>query len=200
MDTQPLPDFKEDLSFLKSDLKKDLRTKVDTQIPLPSSTILKKMFDNLSDKEIEKNNLGQPFKHEKAYEAFCKWYRLPLQLKKPKTERKFEEKWGLPKGYCESNFIRKEDFNQKTSQHFFEWMMGLWPDVVYAIYKDAVRGSAPQAKAFSEIILKRLDVDKPAVTISPMMLVGVPQDKIDKLFIPKEIQSVKEVVPIIEEK
>ena len=193
MDTQSLPDFKEDLSFLK--VKEE-----DTQIPIPSSTLLKKMFDNLSDKQIEKSNLGAPFKHEKAYEAFCQWYSLPTQLKKPKTARKFEDKWGLPKGYCELSFRRREDFGQKSSQYFWEWMMSLWPDVVYAIYKDAVRGSAPQAKAFSEIILKRLDVDKPKVTISPMILMGVPQERIDRLFIPKEIQSVKEVVPLTEAK
>lgn len=36
---------------------------------------------------------------------------------------------------------------------------------------------------------------KPKVNIAPMMLIGVPQESIDRLFIPKEYGEIKEITP-----
>ncbi len=190
MNTLSLPDLEEDLSFLK--VKEE-----DTRIPIPSPDFIKKVYkDQASQKDT---GLGRPFEKEKEYDAFCKWIALPKDLRKPKKLGQFEDKWGLPRSYTEY-FKEREDFQQRRLQYFWEWMMDLFPDVVYAIYKRATKNSSVDARAFAEIILKKLDVEKPRVQISPMVLMGVPQDKIDNLFVPKDYSDVKEIMPITKEK
>lgn len=190
MDTLNLDDLEKDLSFLKV---KD----ADTKIPIPSPDYLKKIFKDQGSRKDD--GRGRPFEKEREYDAFCKWLALPKELRKPKTVAQFEDKWGLSRSYTE-HFKEKEDFQQRRLQYFWEWMMDLFPDVVYAIYKRAIKNSSVDSRAFAEIILKKLDVEKPRINVSPMMIMGVPQEKIDALFIPKEYESVKEILPISKEK
>lgn len=190
MDIPTLPSLEEDLSFLK--VKEE-----DTRIPIPSPDFLKKIYKDQATKKD--TGIGRPFEKEKEYDAYCKWLALPKDLRKPKKLYQFEDKWGLPRGYTQL-FVEREDFQQRRLQYFWEWMMDLFPDVVYAIYKRATKNSSVDARAFAEIILKKLDVEKPRVQVSPMILMGVPQEKIDQLFIPKGYEDVKEITPITKEK
>lgn len=189
MDTLTLPELEQDLSFLKV-------SESDTMIPIPSPDFIKKVY---KDQATQKDTgLGRPFEKEREYDAFCKWIALPKDLRKPKKLYQFEDHWGMPRGYSE-RFKEREDFQRRRLQYFWEWMMDLFPDVVYAIYKRATKNSSVDARAFAEIILKKIDIEKPRVTISPMVLMGVPQDKIDALFVPKDYSNVQDIVPISKE-
>jgi hypothetical protein len=171
----PLTDFK---------LPKLDDEELDTKIPIPSPEHLKKLTKT-SDSPID----AKLMKYQKEYEKFCQWAALPKEQRKPKTAVEFERKNFLPKGYT-NYFKQREDFMDKRLTYFWEWMMDLYPDVVHAVYKRAVdKGGSKDAQIFLEMITKRLNLDKPKLQVQPMILMGVPQDKIDALFTPKGYDS-----------
>lgn len=155
---------------------------LDTKIPIPSPDYLKKM---VNDKSAHPGDSAKLTKYAKEYEAFCRWAALPKSERKPKTAVEFERKNFLPKNY--TNFFKgRDDFNDKRLTYFWEWMIDLYPDVVHAVYKRAVdKGGSKDAQIFIELLSKKLNLDKPKVQVSPMVLMGVPQEKIDALFTPK---------------
>ncbi len=153
--------------------------KIDTRIPIPSPEYLKKLN---KERPTENRTL---VKYNKEYEEFCRWAALPKVERKPKTALDFEKKYLLPRGYT-NYFKSRDDFNDKRLVYFWEWMIDLYPDVVHAVYKRAVdKGGSKDAQIFIELLNKRLNLDKPKLQVQPMILMGVPQDKIDALFVPK---------------
>ena len=155
-------------------------TKKDAKIPIPSTDHLAPVKDK-TEKKGQDSTLS---KYAKEYEEFCKWAALPKDARDPDTALAWERKYGVPKGY--SNYFKaRDDFGEKQRAYFWEWMMDLFPDVVYAVYKRAVGKSSKDAGLFIELLSKKMEIDKPKVSVQPMILVGVPQDKIDKLFTPK---------------
>lgn len=184
-DTEEIQD--EDLEFLKVKNTQDLEV---SQIPIPSPEFLKK----ISGQEIIKDGKKELTKHEKAYDAYCHWAALPISVRKPKTQLSFEKKWGLPYGYI-AELRRREDFQNRRLQYFWEWMMDLLPNVVEAAYKRALKNSSVDARFFADLIAKRLDMEKPRVSVTPMVLVGVDQDKINNLFTPKGYENIQEITP-----
>lgn len=140
---------------------------------------------------------GELTKHKSAYEAFCRWSALPKEERDPATEVAFEKKYHLSKGYGQHFKLRK-DFQNKRLTYFWEWMMEKLPDVVYSQYKKVMAdGNTNAAKFFAELIAKKLEDEKPLQIIQPLSIVGVPQDKIDKLFTPKSYDK-KGIIPIDE--
>lgn len=167
------------------------KKKLPQNIPLPD-------FLNVEQKLVPRQRKRKLEKHGKAYEAFCKWAALPEELRRPPTQEGFERKWYLPRNYT-SYWKTKEDFQAKRLNYFWNNLMDWYPDVVYAIYRRAKRNSSSDAKTFVEIIGKRLDTDEPKTKMLPMMLVGVPQEKIDNLFIPKEYKDIPTSIKKAEE-
>lgn len=186
-----IPDMSS-LDFLKNPTQTSLDgTSSITNIPIPSPEFLRHEY------AIKKSPDSTLIKHERAYEAFCRWSSLPKELRKPKTAKSFEEKWSLPRSYTEK-FTQREDFRNKRLTYFWDWMMDNFPDVVYSMYKRAVSGgksSAADAKAFAELISKHLDIERPQTLIQPIALIGVPQEKIEKLFIPKGYEKTEGIIP-----
>ena len=146
-------------------------------------------FLNLDKKLIPQQRHRMMEKHEDAYNSFCKWAALPEDLRNPRTQQEFEHKWGLPKNYT-SKWKEKEDFQATRLKHFWNWMFDKYPDVIYAIYRRAVRNSATDARIFAELVGKKLETERPVAQISPFILVGVPQEKLDSLFVPKSYDKV----------
>lgn len=143
-------------------------------------------FLNLDNKLIPKQRDRKKDKHEEAYDAFCKWAAMPEEVRTPSTQVAFEKKWGLPRNYT-SKWKEKEDFQAKRLKYFWNWMFDKFPDVVYAVYRRATRNSSSDAKIFAELVGKKLETDQPKTAMLPMIVMGVPQDKIDRLFTPQTI-------------
>lgn len=170
-----------------------LKIPTDTTIPvpqiegLPTDQHLKKDLQPVTDKQrpMEKT------KYEREYDAFCHWAALPKDVRKPKKLMEFEKAWKLPKNYT-AYFRQREDYQEKRTKYFYDWLMDLWPDAVYAAYNRAMRSSTADFKVLAEIISKNLDVSKPKVTVTPMLLVGVSSEKINKLMEPKPVQPIQQ--------
>lgn len=163
---------------------------LDTKIPIPTPDFLK----NIPHPDEIPNPGGNLSKHEKAFDQFCYWSSLPQSERRPRTLTAFENKYKLPKG-ATHRFRRNKTFREKTLAYFWEWAMDKFPDVVEAIYKGAIKGNSAQAKTFSELVAKHMNVDAPVKTIQPIMLVGVDQSKINKLFVSPEYKNVEEILP-----
>lgn len=164
-----------------------------TKIPIPSPDYLKKLV-----KQTENPNSPQRTselrKYEREYDLFCRWSALPKELREPKTAVEFERKYQLPKAYT-TILKQREDFRNRMLTYFWEWMFDLYPEVVHSIYKRAVGKSDKAAQIFVDLMSKQMEANKPRMNVAPMVLVGVPQDKINELFTPKEYQDVSKIVP-----
>lgn len=174
----------EELETLTKEVEKKVK-KTETAIPIPNPAYLMK------ESKLAGTKNSQPLvKYQKEYEAFCRWSALPKDLRKPKTALEFERKNMLPKGYTQF-FKQREDFRTTTITFFWEWMMDLYPDVVYAVYQQSVNAKNMKAAGiFIDLLSKKMNLDKPRVQVQPMVLMGVPQDKIDQLFVPKDYQEI----------
>ena len=181
---EPLEEF---ASFAKEE-KQEEKEAVATRIPIPSPDYLKKMQAR-SGTDTDSNVDYKMVKYKDQYELFCKWAALPKLERKPPTAVAFEKKYMLPKNYTEY-FKSRNDFTDKRLNYFWEWMMELYPDVVHAVYKRAVsKGGSKDAQIFIELLSKKMQLDRPKVQVQPMVLMGVPQDKIDALFVPKGYEA-----------
>lgn len=165
-----------------------------TKIPIPSPDFLKqglpKQKSSIEQKDFKK--------HERAYDAFCRWIALPDDERNPKTITAFEKKWKLPAKYA-AYFRQREDFQERRLKYFWEWMMDKFPDVVQSIYKGSMKGNAAQSKTFVELVAKHINIEKPQQTIQPFMLIGVPQEKIEQLFVPVGYEKPEVIIPAPEE-
>lgn len=168
----------------------------DSKIPIPSVDHLKNLIPKDKPTLTKDADLK---KHGRAYDAFCRWISLPEDERDPKTITGFERKWKVPNGYS-TTFRQRGDFVEKVFRYFWDWMIDHWPMVVKSIYKGALKGNATQAKTFAELISKRVDMDKPVQQIQPLMIVGVPNERIEKLFIPKGMRrgEVENIIPVEE--
>jgi hypothetical protein len=129
-------------------------------------------------------------KRKKAYDAFVRWSATPKSLREPKTQAEFERVWKLPIGTVASSFKTREDFHQKRMTHFWNWVFDKYPDVIHAVYRRAIQNSTADAKIFSELVSKRLETTSPTKPrMTPFMLVGVPQSKINALFTPEGVEE-----------
>jgi len=153
------------------------------EIPIPDPKYITSLKAGTKD--------GKLIKYEGEYEKFCKWSSLPSDERVPKTAEAFEKKYSLPRFYT-SKFKDRVDFRSRVVNYFWDWMMDKFPDVVQSMYKRAVAkdGSSADAKYFAELVSKHLEVDKPIKTIQPFVLVGVDQNKINKLFTPQKYEKI----------
>lgn len=189
MEDQLLPSL-EELEGFEEEIEEKVRTAPiktvsEKSIPIPSPDYLTKQLapSNTKDEQIMT-------KYAKEYEAFCRWAALPKDLRKPKTAKDFERKNYLPKSYTQF-FKKRSDFRTKTISYFWEWMMDVYPDVVYSVYQQSVNSKNMKAAAiFIDLLSKKMNLDKPRVSVQPMVLMGVPQEKIDKLFVPKNYETI----------
>ncbi len=166
-------------------------TPTDTKIPIPNPSYLMK-----ESKNVMATHSQQPLvKYGKEFEEFCEWSAKPKELRKPKTAGEWEKKNLIPKGYSQY-FKTREEFRTKTLSYFWDWMMDMYPDVVYAVYQRATnkKGSDKAAGIFIDLLSKKMNLDKPRVQVQPMVLMGVDQSKIDKLFTPKSYDA-PELIP-----
>lgn len=128
-------------------------------------------------------------KHDEAYEAFIQWSATPSKLREPKTMKEFEKVWKLPDRYTSNEFKRRADFHERRLKTFWDWMFDKFPDVIYAVYTRAITKSTADAKIFAELVGKRLEVDQPKSRMTPFVMVGVPQEKINNLFVPESYEE-----------
>ena len=163
--------------------------KIDSSIPIPSVEYLEKVS-----KETKTASAPAMYKYAQEFDVFCRWSALPKEIREPKTAVEFEKRHKLPNRYT-SYFKTHEEFQGKRLKYFWEWLFDLYPDVVYAVYKRAVKKSAKDAGIFVDIIGKRIDIDKPKMQITPLVIMGLPQDKLDKLFIPKNYDVIADSTP-----
>ena len=180
------------LDFLKPQDGK--REKLDTKIPpsldIPDPSYLTKEFTAIPHIVKRESSMKE---HAVAYEQFCRWASLPSYVRKPTTAQGFEKKWGLPKGY-HNKFRTREDYQQKRTFYFYEWVLDRWPGAVDAAFKRAMKDSSADFKILADMIGKRTEVNRPAVNIAPMVIVGVAQEKIDKLFTPKGFENPPKII------
>jgi hypothetical protein len=156
-------------------------------IPLPTP----EFFEEVNQKEplVDEKRKGDLIVHDRAYDAFCRWAALPDELRKPKTQKKFEEMWGLPDSYT-YRMRQREGFQEKRMKYFWEWLMDKFPDVVYAVYKEARKGKSKQAETIIELVSKHINIDKPQQTIQTLNIIGVSQEALNKLAIPKGYEKI----------
>ena len=131
---------------------------------------------------------GELTKYEREYDLFCRWAATPPELRTPKTALDFEKKYKINKGYTD-DFKKRVDYKEKYMNYLYEWMMEVYPEIVHAIYRRSIGKSSRDAALFAEIISKREDLSKPKVQVSPLIMVGVSQERIDKLFTPKSHEA-----------
>lgn len=178
----------EELERIEKEQVKEIigtKKKVDTKIPIPNPSYLMKESKAVGQRD------SQPLvKYGKEYEKFCQWAALPKDLRKPKTAIEWEKKNLMPKGYTQF-FKQREDYRNKTLTYFWEWMMDVYPDVVYSVYQESVnKKNMKAAQIFVDLLSKKMNLDKPKVQVQPMVLMGVPQEKIDALFVPKDYDKI----------
>ena len=175
----------EELERLEQEINEKV-TPVDTKIPIPNPRYLMKA-SKLAGTAGSKGLV----KYGKEFEEFCKWAAMPKELRKPKTAREWERKKQIPEGYTHY-FKTREEYRNKVLTYFWDWMMDMYPDVVYAVYQRATnksKGSDKAAGIFIDLLSKKMNLDKPRVSVQPMVLMGVPQEKVDALFVPKGMDS-----------
>ena len=166
------------------DLDEILAIKKETKIPLPDPNYLFKKGANTNT-----SSQHQLTKYEREFDLYCHWAALPKDLRKPKTTKAFEIRYSLPYGYA-IYFRNHEQFQARRLKYFWEWLFDLYPDVVYSIYKRAMKKSSKDAQIFVDIVNKQMEKDRPRMNVAPMVIMGIPQDKIDKLFTPKNYEKV----------
>ncbi|MEK6879240.1 MAG: hypothetical protein AABY22_06500, partial [Nanoarchaeota archaeon] len=150
-----------------ADLKKP---EVTNNLPIPDPSYLKKPHN------VEKNVDYKPIKYEKEFDLFCRWSALPKVLRKPPTANAFEKRYSLPNNYA-SFFKSREEYQNKRLTYFWEWMFDLYPDVVYATFKESQKKNMKAAQIFLDLIGKGLDINKPKVNVAPMVIMGISQEK-----------------------
>lgn len=166
-----------------------LKNPSDTSIPIPSvdASHLQNNMPAIPGRPTQQKRM----KYEKEYDAFCRWAALPKEQRKPKRIADFEKENGIPKNYHQ-HFRQRDDYQELRTKYFYEWLWDIYPDLVNAAYNRAMRNSTADFKVLSEIISKRMEVDKPRVSVSPMLILGVPQEKLDKLMQPKPVPPIQE--------
>lgn len=158
-----------------------IKLEQDASIPLPPMSEIEK----LKNATIEKKDERVLNKHDKAYDDFCRWISVPEKNRVPKTMKDFERKYKLPNGYCSNVFKKRSDFYQRYYLHMWEWIRELYPNFIHEQYLQAVKAGNPSSiKFFGEMVAKDMSIEKPRDTIQPIMIVGVTQEKINKLFTP----------------
>jgi hypothetical protein len=135
----------------------------------------------------------QTKEREMAYEAYVRWSATPSDLREPKTDVDFEKVWKLPKDTVYQTFKKRPDFYEKKMKYFWDWVFDKFPDVIHAVYRRAVQNSTADAKIFAELVAKRMAVDAPKPQMPPFMLIGVPQEKINALFVPEGYEEAEVV-------
>ena len=141
-------------------------------------------------KKVKNKQKFKTVERQKAYEAYIRWAATPKSLREPKTEAAFERVWKLPKMTVSRSFKNREDFHQKRMTHFWNWVFDRYPDVIHAVYRRAIQNSTADAKIFSDLVAKRLETTSPVKPkMTPFMLVGVPQEKINALFTPEGVEE-----------
>ena len=157
------------------------------KIPIPTTDHIQKIYPTM--KEVQGLR-----KYAKEYERFCEWSALPKDIRDPQTLVAFEKKYKLPKGYT-FYFKTREDFREKTLKNFWDNLMDVYPDVVHSVYQRAIAKSDKAAALFLDLMNKHMNLDKPRVSVQPMVLMGVPQEKIDKLFTPQGFAKIEDITP-----
>ena len=172
-----------------------LNMNLDTGIPIPNAVKEKPVVEPTA-KPVQSvmgitpnRDEKKLVKYEREYDAYCRWIATPEQERHPKSVGLFETKWKIPKTYS-SSFRTRGDFKQKVIGYWYEWLLDKWPTIAYSAYEQAKKGNSAHIKIFADLMAKHLDTEKPKATIQPFMIVGVPQEKINKLFIPDDIQEV----------
>jgi len=178
-----MDDLAKDLPFIKT---------ADTKIPIPDPSYLRK---KLPAKKSEDKKLS---KHAREFDAYCKWSALPVRHRSPKRVYEFEKKWKLPKGYTEY-FRSRDDYQDKRLTYFWDWMMDKFPEVVDNLYIQSAKNTNA-AKILVDLVAKKINIEKPRTQVMPMLMVGVDQKKIDKMFIPQGYENVEDIVPAKEVK
>jgi len=167
--------------------------KTKSPIPLPD-------FLNVDKELVPRQRKRKKDKHQDAYEEFCKWSATPKELREPKTQAEFASLWKLAPKYI-SNWKNNEDFQAKRLNYFWNWMFEKLPDVMYAIYRRAKRNSSADARIFTDIIGKRLETNAPKKEMTPFLMVGIPQDRVNNLFVPKGYDSaIKKTIELNKDK
>lgn len=186
---KPLEDLERYKEEIEADVIEESKTN-DVKIPIPNPTYL------LKESKLAGRRDNQPLvKYQKEYEEFCRWSALPKELRKPKTAVEWERRNIMPKGYTQY-FKQREDYTNLRLTYFWEWMMDVYPDVVYSVYQRATnaKGSDKAAGIFIDLLSRKMNLDKPKVSVQPMILMGIPQDKIDAIFTPKNYDN-KALIP-----
>ena len=184
----------EDLERYKEEIEAEVLEepkKIDVKIPIPNPAYL------LKESKLAGKRDDRPLaKYTKEYDEFCRWSALPKDLRNPKTALLWEKKNMMPRGYTQY-FKQREDFTNNRLTFFWEWMMDVYPDVVYAVYQRATnktKGSDKAAGIFIELLSRKMNLDKPKVQVQPMILMGIEQAKIDAIFMPKDYDN-KALIP-----
>jgi hypothetical protein len=144
-------------------------------------------------KTVAKRNDGfKTEKRQEAYNAYIRWSALPKQIREPSTTTEFERLYKLAPGYASKIFAHRKDYHERKLKYFWKWMFDKAPDVVYAVYRRAIRKSTADAKVFLDLIGKKMEAEAPKPKMQPFMMIGVPQEKLDKLFVPETMENVVE--------
>jgi hypothetical protein len=106
---------------------------------------------------------------------FINWLALPRELKEPKTQTEYADMIGVNKVTL-SKWKQKEGFKEAVRERALTWTDDALPDVLGALIKEAVGGSAPHIKMYLDmqgIHAERHDLTsgglpiKTYVTVSP---------------------------------
>lgn len=144
-------------------------------------------------KAKKNKQLRKSGKHKAAYEAYIRWSATPKEIREPKTVQEFEKVWKVPKHYTTNNFVKRSDFYEKKMKYFWDWVMDKFPDVVHAVYRRAIHNSTADARIFAELVAKRMESYAPKKsTMTPFVMVGVPQEKINALFTPENYEEAQD--------
>ena len=165
------------------------------EIPVPTFNHIAKINEDFA--KVDKPKTDRLNKYDSVYDDFCRWSSLPTEYRKPVSVAQFEKNYKIPKGYA-FTFKRREDFASRCKRYMWEWIRERFPDFVQNMFTKAIKeGNASAIKFFAELIVSDIEMDKPKPIIQPFMILGVNQEKIDRLFQSDEIKKMKveDVIP-----
>lgn len=119
----------------------------------------------------KKHKIGRPKgTGEKFFEysQFVNWYSLPEHLRDPRTQRDFAKEYRVNE-HTLVEWKNSENFHNDCVSATREWAQDKYPNVMYALYRKAVKdGSAQEVKLWLKAVMG-IDLDSPSKTTNAVI-------------------------------
>jgi len=136
--------------------------------------------------KIVRPSAGHPRKvllrKPEMFQEFCLWSALPTPLRNPKTQREFEEKWGVHKNTV-AKWKKRQDYWEMVANARREWSKDKTSDVIHGLYRNAsTRGEAAEVKLWLQAVEDWSEKTvAPPANITVIGIQGITQQDLENL-------------------